>query len=95
MSKCLHCGEKTYRHALAKWCMRCLPRHTLQLGRAGSAVRRAVASGELENAQELACVDCGNPAFAYDHRDYLKPYDVEPVCRKCNFRRGPGKNAVA
>jgi hypothetical protein len=36
----------------------------------------------------VACVDCGAPALEYDHRDYGKPFDVEPVCISCNRRRG-------
>lgn len=39
------------------------------------------------------CVDCGAPADRYDHRDYSKPLDVEPVYCSCNGRRGPAKNA--
>jgi hypothetical protein len=27
----------------------------------------------------------------YEHRDYTKPLQVEPVCRSCNALRGPGK----
>lgn len=34
------------------------------------------------------CVDCGNGATEYEHRDYNKPLAVEPVCRTCNHRRG-------
>jgi|SRR6185312_2177944 len=36
----------------------------------------------------IACVDCGAPAQEYDHRDYGKPLDVEPVCICCNRSRG-------
>lgn len=39
-----------------------------------------------------ACVDCGAVAEVYDHRDYSKPLDVQPVCRSCNLKRGPGLN---
>ena len=42
---------------------------------------------------KLSCVDCRQPASVYDHRDYLKPLDVEPVCQSCNSKLGPGKNA--
>lgn len=38
---------------------------------------------------EVACVDCGRRATQYDHRDYNKPLDVDPVCRSCNQIRGP------
>lgn len=54
-------------------------------------VRRAVLAGDIPAARTLTCVDCGKPAWCYDHRDYSKPLEVEPVCRKCNARRGPGR----
>ena len=54
-----------------------------------SAVRKAVMTGELPNISTQTCVDCGSPAEHYDHRDYNKPLEVEPVCRTCNYRRGP------
>lgn len=53
------------------------------------AVARAIRIGELKRPAEFACVDCGKPAEHYDHRDYSKPLEVQPVCRRCNFRRGP------
>lgn len=36
----------------------------------------------------VACADCGGVATEYEHRDYARPYDVEPTCRSCNLRRG-------
>jgi hypothetical protein len=53
------------------------------------AVLRAVRRGELRPIRECICVDCGAPARHYDHRDYNKPTEVEPVCYQCNHRRGP------
>ena len=41
---------------------------------------------------EIGCVDCEREAQHYDHRDYLYPLTVEPVCYYCNFARGRGKN---
>lgn len=52
-------------------------------------VSLAVRLGYLRPLFECRCVDCGAPAEHYDHRDYSKPIDVEPVCRKCNYKRGP------
>lgn len=52
-------------------------------------VAKAVLSGELTRPDQLTCVDCGRPATSYDHRRYLRPLDVEPVCRSCNYKRGP------
>jgi len=37
---------------------------------------------------ETLCADCGGIATEYDHRDYSRPFDVEPVCRSCNLLRG-------
>lgn len=39
----------------------------------------------------IRCVDCGAVATEYDHRDYAKPLEVEPVCRGCNALRGSAK----
>lgn len=39
----------------------------------------------------IKCVDCGAVATQYEHRNYGRPLDVEPVCRTCNVRRGPAK----
>lgn len=63
-----------------------------QMNRAHVAVKRAVDRGDIPPACTLTCVDCGKPAEHYDHRDYAKPLDVEPTCRTCNYRRGPGLN---
>lgn len=38
--------------------------------------------------KKTKCVDCGAPATMYDHRNYYKPLEVEPVCRSCNGKRG-------
>lgn len=55
-------------------------------------VNRAVRRGEMRPAYEYQCADCDARAIEYDHRDYLKPLVVDPVCRRCNVRRGPGLN---
>lgn len=56
---------------------------------AHKAVRDAVKAGVLARASTQACCDCGRRASVYDHRDYAKPLVVVPVCRPCNYRRGP------
>jgi NADPH-dependent curcumin reductase CurA len=58
--------------------------------RAGYLVRKAVKKGTLVNLKEtyIECVDCECRARVYDHRDYSKPLDVEPVCVRCNIARG-------
>lgn len=57
------------------------------------AVSKAVKEGDLPRLDgSIRCVDCGEPAKNYDHRDYAKPLDVEPVCISCNLKRGPAAN---
>lgn len=51
----------------------------------------ALRNGDLPRLNgDIACVDCGSPAQEYDHRDYKKPLEVDPVCKACNQARGPG-----
>lgn len=55
----------------------------------GRKVWKAIRDGVLSHPKNCWCVDCGNRAFDYDHRHYLSPLDVVPVCRSCNIKRGP------
>lgn len=57
--------------------------------RAALLVARAVALKQLPSPRGLRCVDCGGEAIEYEHRDYNRPLDVQPVCRRCNLHRGP------
>ena len=50
----------------------------------------AVKVGFLPHPTDFLCADCQQPAKCYDHRDYNKPLDVEPVCMSCNAKRGRG-----
>lgn len=56
---------------------------------AGSETKAAVRDGRLPHPSTMVCVDCDGPAIEYEHRDYNKPLEVEPVCRRCNLLRGP------
>ena len=61
--------------------------------RADCIVAAAIRRRDLPRLNgKVKCVDCGNRATDYDHRDYAKPLEVEPVCHRCNMKRGPGKN---
>ena len=60
---------------------------------ARAAVAKAVRQGVLARLDgSVRCVDCGAPATGYDHRDYARPLDVQPVCRSCNNKRGHAAN---
>lgn len=52
----------------------------------------AIKQNEIPRPSVFRCFDCPSRAEVYDHRDYLKPYEIEPVCKICNYKRGPGKN---
>lgn len=57
---------------------------------ARGAVYDAVLEGTLPPARSLSCSDCGNPAKEYDHYLGYAPehrLDVQPVCRRCHYRR--------
>jgi hypothetical protein len=91
MSKaCMHCaGPIGRRHKSCVMCGPCAEEHFRKRGAASGRLFRAVKAGEIPPARLYACVDCGKPATRYDHRDYSKPLDVQPVCAGCNSRRGP------
>ena len=84
--RCFICGDAAYSR-FARFCDRCF--RGSKPASIEYAVRRAIRLGELKPVKECICVDCGAPARHYDHRDYNKPTDVEPVCARCNSRRGP------
>lgn len=59
---------------------------------AHKAVAQAISAGDLCRPDQHPCEDCGGRASQYDHRDYSKPLEVAPVCRRCNLARGPAIN---
>lgn len=87
---CVYCGEKAVREQGARHCWPCQKQREPHMWTAILAVRKAVRQGGLPKLDgSIACVDCGAPARDYDHRDYSRPLDVDPVCRACNQARGP------
>jgi hypothetical protein len=62
------------------------------MAKAKAKINSRIQYSGMKRAAEFLCVDCGDKASVYDHRDYNKPYEVDPVCRKCNLKRGPGLN---
>lgn len=89
---CKECGvDISQRYYNAVLCFPCLFSWGKRSGanKASSKVNRAVKRGMLPRVSTQQCVDCGKPAMVYDHRDYNKPLDVDPVCQSCNKLRGP------
>lgn len=61
--------------------------------KAHRSVSKAIKAGQLAALDgSVLCVDCSKVAQVYDHRDYSKPLEVEPVCYKCNTKRGSAAN---
>lgn len=46
--------------------------------------------GSPQAGQGRSAASIARRARDYDHRDYNKPLEVEPVCHSCNMKRGPG-----
>lgn len=88
---CFGCGKRIHVYFGVKRCESC----EVACGKvrliAERVVRKAFKTGDLKPAREFACVDCGHPAHGYDHRDYRKPLEVQPVCSHCNYWRGSAK----
>jgi hypothetical protein len=91
--QCVECGAAKLpgEHPLTQRCDGCRPAFQAAMLAANAAVSKARARGLLPTPKSLACSDCGGAAHDYDHRDYSRPLDVQPVCRACNFKRGPAK----
>jgi hypothetical protein len=86
------CALPLVRHYKTYLCGECWGTYEVKPGdNAHKLVAAAVRYGFLAPISECRCIDCGTQATDYDHRDYNKPLDVDPVCRPCNFRRGPAK----
>lgn len=92
---CQRCYDAniSHRDVSARFCFPCAAMKAVDSGAqaAQKAVGAAIRRGELPPASTLDCADCSKPARCYDHRDYGKPLDVQPVCRSCNRRRGPAR----
>ena len=91
MTLCRFCNKEVIgRYHSAKTCFECTDTKKDRTGvlAAIKAVKKAVKAGLLAPVKTLFCVDCGKPAQCYEHRNYNKPLDVQPVCRSCNYHRG-------
>lgn len=93
---CDRCHETplpAHRVRYPSFCNDCGPKRMEDCG--GTAAHKlvdlAIRRGDLPRACTLTCTDCSKPASDYDHRDYGKPLEVQPVCRSCNRKRGPAR----
>lgn len=88
---CIVCGEQIPREqgrCHSDYCsIACSDAVSAMRAKVSRLVARHVASGAIPPASHFSCVDCSSPAVDYDHRHYLRPLDVVPVCRSCNLKR--------
>lgn len=91
--RCFPCAESRNRASMRKWHENG-PYNDNQKARA--ITHYAVKVGFLPHPENFKCTDCTfRPAKCYDHRDYRKPLEVEPVCIPCNSSRGRGEPLYA
>ena len=90
---CLICGSRLSRGngiGFGFYCsFNCVATLNSARSKAARLVSKHVRTGKIPPAKECVCVDCGKQAAHYDHREYMKPLDVVPVCISCNIKRGP------
>ena len=86
--RCAHCSRTHTGRTTCRLCHYCRRINYTLRDMAMRYVQFAQRFGQLKAPRHFSCVDCGAPATRYDHRDYLKPLKVSPVCAKCNSRRG-------
>jgi hypothetical protein len=89
---CSLCGQ-AWREGQRPFCSLCgllnilYRKHGTGQPEGAQMVSREIRYGRMVPPTNFACVDCGAPATAYEHRDYNKPLDVVPTCRPCNAKR--------
>jgi len=89
--RCFYCNVELVAYdKYAKICEDCEAMRRPIATRARTVVRQAIKDKHIKAASAYRCADCGGPADRYDHRDYLKPLQIAPVCNACNYKRGPG-----
>lgn len=89
---CLRCGSQDLPHQYLPipFCQPCRNFRREEQTKATAKVNKfLIFTGLIPKAKERICVDCGDKAHDYDHRDYTEPLNVVPVCRSCNILRGP------
>lgn len=99
LQKCQGCGKERLVMDGSQHCGEChdaiRPPYWRSQRAAYLAVRKAIMKGILPRLDgSIRCVDCDRSARYYDHRDYGKPLEVDPVCVRCNARRGPAKDVA-
>src|SRR4051812_32736798 len=68
------------------YCVSCKSQTITRRSSIQSMVKTAIRRGQLAPLNpDTKCVDCGEPAKGYEHRDWQKPLEVVPICTSCNW----------
>lgn len=89
---CAKCSHKRYIERETKMMARFHPLRKKALAIVAYA-KKTGQIASLAGNKRIRCKDCNAIAEVWDHRDYAKPLEVEPVCYSCNSKRGSAKNA--
>jgi hypothetical protein len=91
---CKACREEIPSRGGRLYCWSCEYLRERKKRDAHQVIAKATKDGLLPKLDgAIQCVDCGDTAQHYDHRDYDYPLNAEPVCRSCNRKRGEGVNS--
>jgi len=101
-AKCFRCKyEWIPRKEIIKTCAKCRsPYWDTARSKEEYIEMRNWASGVMGNsryrvhgkATDEKCIDCGEQAKHWEHRNYCRPLLVVPVCQSCNQKRGKSIN---
>lgn len=97
LRKCAWCGTECICGFTGKLCLKCSKAKAREASRAHAAVSAMVIAGLVKKlpCDGINCVDCGKQATHWEHRDYRKPQEIEPICKSCNTKRGHAMTAYA
>lgn len=87
--KCERCGDlescRQDQLAAKRYCADC----KASLDALTPSIRRAMVGMRLPPAATYTCIDCGDTAAVWEHRNYDRPHEVVATCHPCNKLRGP------
>lgn len=86
MIVCEACGHRDSTRNDGRFCRGCQRFKSAVVNQVGYAIKKGI----IQRASCFECVRCGKQAKEYDHRDYAKPMDIQPMCRSCNKRMPAG-----
>jgi len=52
--------------------------------KARQIINNLIRGGYIQNPKLLKCCRCKKQATEYHHKDYTKPLEVKPICRRCH-----------